>query len=108
MRILGPFIARKRRYQPVEPDEILIDAANLPQFDTARLEGRIERPISGRTYRNFLLLSSVVALIAVGQLVNLQIIRFNALSARAEENRLTHATLISERGLLLDRNGVVL
>src|SRR3989344_588524 len=108
MRVRLSFFARRKRYQRVEPDEILIDAANLPQFDTARLEGRIERPISARTYRNFLLLGSVVAFIAVGQLLNLQIIRFNALSARAEENRLTHSTIMSERGLLLDRNGVVL
>ena len=108
MRILGPFIARKRRYQPVEPDEILIDAANLPQFDTARLEGRIERPIASKTYRNFLALVGLIGLVASGQLLNLQVFRFDAFSARAEENRLAHTTIISERGLLLDRNGFVL
>src|SRR3990167_8626475 len=108
MRILGPFIARKRRYQPVEPDEILIDSANLPQFDTARLEGRIERPIASKTYRNFLALVGLIGLVASGQLLNLQVFRFDAFSARAEENRLAHTTIISERGLLLDRNGFVL
>ncbi len=108
MRILRPFIVRKRRYQPVEPDQIFIDAANLPQFDTARLEGQIERPITSKTYRNFLLLSGLIGLVALGQLLHLQVLRFDSFSARAEENRLAHTTIISERGLLLDRTGVAL
>src|SRR3989344_2973988 len=99
----GTFLAKKKRYQPIEPDEILLDSANLPKFDTARLEGRIERPLAARTFRTFLALSLCVGIVALGQLVYLQIFRYEALSARAEENRLAHSIIIAERGLILDR-----
>src|SRR3989344_3714519 len=104
----GTFLAKKKRYQPIEPDEILLDSANLPKFDTARLEGRIERPLAARTFRTFLALSLCVGIVALGQLVYLQIFRYEALSARAEENRLAHSIIIAERGLILDRKGEVL
>ncbi|MBI3573739.1 hypothetical protein HY090_01685 [Candidatus Kaiserbacteria bacterium] len=96
---------KKRGYQAIEPDEILIDAANLPAFDTTRLEGRIERPIGRKAFRVFLgVLGSVGVLMAV-QLVNLQVLRYDALSARAEANSLNQSTIVAPRGLLTDRNG---
>ena len=33
----------------VEPDEIFLDAANLPNFDRNQFEGRIEKPIGKRS-----------------------------------------------------------
>lgn len=101
------FLKRKREYQAIEPDEILIDAANLPAFDTTRLEGKIERPIASRSFSIFAVLILVVLLIFSGQLVYLQVFEHDSLIARAEENRLSHSSVIAERGLILDRNGEV-
>jgi len=96
------------RYQPIEPDEILIDAANLPAFDTARLEGRIEKPISEKTFRNFLILLAFLAVGGIVQLMNLQVREHATLAARAEANRLHHVVVIAERGLVVDREGKTL
>lgn len=99
---------RKRQYQAIEPDEILIDAANLPAFDTARLEGKIERPLGGAAFRGFAALAALVFFVFAGQLAYLQLFQHEALAARAEANRLSHSTIIAERGLILDRNGLPL
>ncbi len=102
------FKRKKRQYQDIDPDEILIDAANLPEFDVFHLEGRIERPIGKRVFRGFLIFASCAALAAVVALINLQIVDYSRLAARAEANRLSHATILADRGLITDRNGVIL
>ncbi|MBY0538963.1 hypothetical protein K2P56_00820 [Patescibacteria group bacterium] len=101
------FLKRKREYQAIEPDEILIDAANLPAYDTTRLEGKIERPIAPSTFSIFSVLILLLLIIFSGQLVYLQVVEHDSFIARAEENRLSHSSVIAERGLILDRNGEV-
>jgi penicillin-binding protein 2 len=101
-------VRRKSHYQAIEPDEILVDAANLPEFDTGRLEGRIAQPIGPATFRQFLLGLGVLGVIGVIQLLNLQVREYPTLAARAEANRLHNTLVIAERGLILDRNGVPL
>lgn len=102
------FFKRKRRYSDIAPDEILIDAQNLPNFDTSRLEGRIERPISPSVYTMFLFFGICAAVIFSGALFDLQILNYAPLSARAEANRLNHSLVLAERGRILDRFGKVL
>jgi len=101
-------IKRKRRYQAIEPDEILIDAQNLPGFERSRLEGRIQKPIESRIFRNFSIGIFIVGAIFFLQLAKLQIIDADSLRARAESNHLTQQTLIAERGFITDRNGLPL
>jgi len=96
-------IRRKKRYQDIEPDEILIDAQNLPGFDPSQLEGRIERPIEARAYRDFLILALVIGVIFFGQLARLQVIDAAVLKERAEANSLEQTLIISERGNIFDR-----
>lgn len=108
MSIRRQLFKRRERYQALEPDEILIDAANLPAFDVARLEGRIERPLNRKVFGGFLVLVSVVALLFLGELVNLQIFQYSLLASRAEANRLLHSSVIAKRGLITDRFGTVL
>lgn len=100
------FFGKKRRgYEAIEPDEILIDAANLPSFDRTRLEGKLERPLGGKTFGAFLAVAAVVLIVAAGRLVYLQIFGYDAFAARAEANRLSHTTVMADRGLIVDRNG---
>lgn len=108
MTIFRRIFNRKKRYQEIEPDEILIDAANLPAFDTSRLEGRIERPVGTSVFTGFFSIVLLVGVIFIGALINLQIVQYQSLSARAEANRLAHSVIIADRGLILDRTGVVL
>ncbi len=102
------FLKRKHRYQAIEPDEILIDAANLPAFDTSRLEGRIERPIGVQTFRSFLTMLILLSTVLVGQLVNLEVVRYGALAKRAEANSLTQNTIPATRGVITDRFGITI
>ena len=44
---------RRRIIKEVEPDEIFLDAKNLPNFNAQQFEGRIEKPIPKRAI-NFL------------------------------------------------------
>jgi penicillin-binding protein 2 len=99
------YLGRKKRYRAIEPDEILIDAQNLPAFDTTRLEGRIERPIGVNAFRTFFAVIALLIIILAGQLANLQIFKYPTLAARAEANSLNEAIIPSPRGLILDRNG---
>lgn len=101
-------IRRRTRYQAIEPDEILLDAQNLPGFDSTRLEGRIEQPIERRAYRNFVLIALGVGFIFLLQLAKLQVVDAEALAARAEANRLAHTVIIAERGTIVDRHGAPL
>ncbi len=102
------FFRRKSDSSEIAPDEILLDAQNLPAFETERLEGRIERPISASTFRRFRVLGALLVAVAVVQLVNLQLYGHDAFEARAEANRLAKTTVIAERGIVTDRNGFVL
>ena len=99
------WIRRKRRYQAIEPDEILIDAQNLPGFDETRLEGRIERPIEQNAFRNFFVVSGLIAVVFLLQLGKLQIVESATLKERAEANRLSETVIIAERGIITDRFG---
>lgn len=101
-------IKRKRRYQAIEPDEILIDAQNLPRFDTNRLEGKIERPIEKAAFRNFLLLAAAAGVLFSGQLVRLQVLEAATFQARSEANRLEETLIIAPRGSIVDRVGTPL
>ena len=99
---------KKRRETEIEPDEILIDSRNLPEFDTDRLEGRIERPLSQRT---LFFAGGVLVLLFSALLVragDLQIRNGEAYATQARENQLAERTIFADRGHLLDRKGVAL
>ena len=94
---------KKRRETEIEPDEILIDSRNLPEFDIDRLEGRIERPLSQRTLffaGGVLILLFSALLVRAG---DLQIRNGEAYATQARENQLAERTIFADRGHLLDR-----
>lgn len=104
-------LARKSRpslHHEIAPDEIFLDSTNLPQFNTHQLEGRIERPIS----RNTILIASLF-FIALGVVLAarswlLQVNKGQAYTALGERNSLRKSIIIAPRGLIFDRNGVLL
>ncbi len=103
-------IGRRKRHRDKElaPDEIFLDSSNLPSFDTTRLEGRLEKPISERT---FVGITAVIALILVAfavQAGSLEIVQGEKFATQSENNRLRPEVLFAKRGAILDRNGVVL
>ena len=90
----------------ISPDEILIDAHNLPAFDPNRLEGRLNRPIGPTSLRIVFALLVLVIIALLGRTGQLMVRDGNAYAALSEENRLGHSIIIAERGIIYDRNGV--
>ena len=89
----------------VENIAAVMVTANLPAFDRTRLEGKIEKPLGMLSFRGALSVVGLILLAFFGQLVFLQIIGHGEYAARAEANRLSHTTIVAERGLILDRRG---
>lgn len=88
-----------------DPDEILLDARNLPRFDESRFEGRVELPITKKTF--WVLGSIILALVLIylGRVGFLQIVEGQALARVSEENRLHHSVIFGRRGIIFDRRG---
>jgi penicillin-binding protein 2 len=99
---------RTTKDKELSPDEIFLDASNLPDFDRSRLEGRLERPIGSTSY---FWLTAAVAILLFGyavQAANLQLIQGESYAKRSEQNRLRPEILFANRGAILDRNGELL
>lgn len=99
---------RRSKYlnrEDLTPDEIFIDARNLPAFDTQQFEGRLEKPISRRTFGIMAVCCLVIGVIFIGKIFNLQVIRGEAFAERSENNNLRHNAIFPERGIIYDRNG---
>ncbi|MDP3785040.1 MAG: penicillin-binding transpeptidase domain-containing protein [bacterium] len=98
----------RHNHKELEPDEIFLDATNLPSFEQGRLEGKLERPLAHKTFwysgAFLILLFSALWL----EDVRLQIVNGKAFSARADENRLQVRPLWPSRGRIFDRAGHIL
>lgn len=92
----------------LDPDEIFLDSSNLPDFDHARLEGRLEKPISDGSYVGLSVSVALLFLILFGKAVAVGIIGGEAYAAQSERNRLRPEVIFAERGAIVDRNGEVL
>ena len=96
------------RKAEIHPDEILLDAQTPAEFDTDQFEGRIERPLSRRS---FVAAGGIVGLIVLGLLLrtgDLQVMQGVAYAKQARENQLEQKTIFADRGLLEDRTGRLL
>jgi penicillin-binding protein 2 len=100
----------KRKYitRDVEPDEIFLDAKNLPNFNTQQFEGRIEKPIPKRTISFLSIFFITIGLIFIYQVGFLQIFKGEAYFKKSENNTLDKKPIFADRGLIYDRNNVLL
>ena len=101
---------RKKRYQDFElaPDEIFLDSSNQPDFNTNQLEGRLEKPLSRKSFIGIALCIILVFVALTAQAGNLEIVKGAKYALQSEKNRLRPQVIFAERGAILDRNGVPL
>jgi penicillin-binding protein 2 len=92
----------------INPDEIFLDAHNLPQFDTNRFQGKLEQPLGKRAFFIFGILCTIVLAAFLSRLWVLQGFHGEVYAQQSEENRLHRSFIFAERGLFYDRNGVEL
>lgn len=98
----------KQLSREIDPDEIFLDAKNLPNFDKDQFEGRIEKPISRASVVALFATFFAILLIFLARTAYLQIAQGDALLAKSENNRLNHAPIFAMRGIIFDRNKVPL
>ncbi|KKS38040.1 MAG: Penicillin-binding protein [Parcubacteria group bacterium GW2011_GWD2_42_14] len=104
------FTRRKKQHKDtlISPEEILLDASNLPSFGPNTLEGKLNKPIGPKSLQPLILLillTGIVLFARTGQLMVLGSEQYKSLS---EDNRLGHSVLFAERGIIYDRNGIEL
>ena len=99
---------KKIRAQAIDPDEILLDARNLPAFDTQQFEGRLEKPIGKSAFYGLGVIGALLLLVFWGKVFQLQVLNGQALFERSRDNTLRQIPIFAERGLILDRRGVEL
>ncbi len=92
----------------IAPDEIFLDSKNLPEFNTQQFEGRLEKPIPKRSIFFLGTFFFVCALLFVYKLSYLQIYKGEAYFKKSESNTLMKQPIFADRGLIYDRNKVLL
>ena len=92
----------------ISPEEILLDAHNLPAFDPSRLEGKLNKPIGPRALRPLVAILVIVGIVLAGRTGQLMAIQGEHFAELSENNRLGSYMMLAERGIIYDRNGVPL
>lgn len=105
-RVSSKFL--KQLSRDIDPDEIFLDSKNLPGFDRDQFEGRIEKPISRGSIWGVFVAFSIVALIFLVKVVDLQLVHGEEYLKKSENNRLDHKPLFAMRGVVSDRNNIPL
>ncbi len=101
-------INKKRIRRNIDPDEIFLDSKNLPNFNTQQFEGRLEKPIPKRSVFILGLFFILIVIIFTGKLTVLQIVKGKVYFTKSENNILRKEPIIASRGLIYDRNNVLL
>ena len=99
---------KRRRDSEIAPDEIFLDASNVPEFNQARFEGRLEKPLP---HSSFLLLGigfTILFLILLIRAWNIQLTNGAVYAAQSAHNSLEVATIFAQRGIITDMHGFVL
>ncbi len=102
------FWKKRKKYSSFDIDTVFLDNANMPVFDRSQKEGIIEQTISRQTISAVMVFVIIFAVIIGFKAVQLQIVKGQNYSSRAENNRLNEIPLFARRGVIEDRNGELL
>lgn len=92
----------------IAPDEIFLDASNLPQFDQYQFEGRLEKPLSRGMVAVVGIVFFLIFAVALVRGFALQVVDGDGYLRQSEENRLRQTIVFGERGIIRDRKGELL
>ncbi len=99
---------RIRKSREIDPDEIMLDSSNIPNFDRDQFEGRIEKSISRMSLYLLGGTFAAIAIIFIVQAVDMQIVHGDEYMNRSERNMLRPVPIFAGRGVITDRNGIEL
>ncbi len=72
---------RKRRDPEISPDEILLDVSSASSFDRRQFEGRLEQPLSPKTYPSIMLVFAALFAILLARSGYLELVQGAAFAA---------------------------
>src|SRR3989344_3028838 len=100
----------KRRWEnrEIDPDEILLDATNLPKFDQSQFEGRLEKPLKKSTVVTIGIVFALMLGAFMSKIFILQIEQGKSFAQKSAANSLRQSIIFQERGVIYDRNGILL
>ncbi|MEI6494662.1 MAG: penicillin-binding transpeptidase domain-containing protein [bacterium] len=99
-------LRRRSSIKPtIDPDEVFLDASNLPSFNTQQFEGRIDKPISKRSIWGAGLFCLIIILIFTTRVTALQIFQGDYYAKRSLNNSLRLTPIFPKRGIIYDRTG---
>jgi penicillin-binding protein 2 len=96
---------KSRRVYEIAPEEIFLDASNLPEHDALQFEGRVERPVAVRAIFAVGLVFTLTALLFGYRAFNLQVAHGDTYADISRNNTLHRSVMFATRGLIYDRNG---
>jgi penicillin-binding protein 2 len=96
---------RKGVFNEVAPDEIFLDAKNIPKFNTQQFEGRIEKPIPKNTITLIGGFFVIVLALYAWKAGALSLIHGEEFLKESRDNSLAHEPIFAERGIIYDRTG---
>lgn len=96
------------RSHEIAPDEVFLDSSNLPDFDEAQFEGRMERPVSGRALVIVACVFVLISALYLGRAFQLQIVDGAEYAEKSRQNSLDRVVRFATRGVITDRNGTEL
>src|SRR3989338_6334522 len=97
-----------RRFDFLSPDEVFLDASDIPGFSRERFEGMIERPIPLGSFFAFGAILLFIGFLFGGRSVWLQVVRGEEFLHRSERNFIQTTYIDPPRGVIFDRTGVVI
>ena len=100
----------KRRWEnrEIDPDEILLDATNLPKFDQSQFEGRLEKPLKKSTVVTIGIVFALMLGAFMSKIFILQIEQGKSFAQKSAANSLRQSIIFQELGVIYDRNGIAL
>jgi penicillin-binding protein 2 len=98
----------KKKNRELSPDEVFLDATEIPGFMRERMEGVLEKPIGKGAFLTFTITLILFAWVLYGRVVWLQVVRGQELTARSESNYVQTTYIEPPRGIIYDRNGSAL
>lgn len=101
--LLRRFFRRTYHSDFFDPDAVLLDASNIPRFDTHQLEGRLVQPVSVRSFVLFAFVIIFVLTVFAYKAFMLQVVHGAEYAALSEKNRHDERIVFAQRGVLYDR-----
>ena len=106
-RIFAHRISKQASFE-IDPEDVFLDARNIPTFNVDQLEGHLEKPLP--MYMSYVFLIGCIALFLAfsGRLFSMQIVQGDSYQEKSDKNHLRSTPIFAHRGTISDRNGELL